>query len=363
MTNVTANFPTGDPIDPRGRLTPEWRAFFLSLFTRSGGTGGNDSAAIRADLNKAINNIADLQAESQKGLPAVDMGAVYSMIFAIEAVAAQAMSSSARTPDERGENGESVGVAQLIQRVAELEQQIEHYRADDALRQRIADLEARIDGAVPVIGDVSQLTGLGTMATQSANAVAITGGSADNIALGGTTPVQGIINTGLYTGQRFGNSGAVVLRSANGTQAAPTQITANTSISSLVSRGYDGTTYRDVASIGAWSDGSISSSSSSGYLSLYTTPSGSTSALERARVTSAGRVLMGPTLPIDNGVDALQVGGSIACASTTMFKSSVSLTNGAAAQSATLTNAPTAGNPTKWVPINDNGTTRYVPAW
>jgi hypothetical protein len=43
--------------------------------------------------------------------------------------------------------------------------------------------------------------------------------------------------------------------------------------------------------------------------------------------------------------------------------SSATMTNGAAAATGTLTNAPTAGNPTKWVAINDNGTTRYIPAW
>lgn len=47
----------------------------------------------------------------------------------------------------------------------------------------------------------------------------------------------------------------------------------------------------------------------------------------------------------------------------TLLATSAALTNGAAAQVATLTNGPTAGNPTKWVPINDNGTTRYIPAW
>jgi hypothetical protein len=46
-----------------------------------------------------------------------------------------------------------------------------------------------------------------------------------------------------------------------------------------------------------------------------------------------------------------------------LIDSSVGLTNGAGASTATLTNAPTAGNPTKWVPIDDNGTTRYIPAW
>lgn len=57
------------------------------------------------------------------------------------------------------------------------------------------------------------------------------------------------------------------------------------------------------------------------------------------------------------------VASDITTGSTTLHKTSVALTNGAAAQSGTLTNAPTAGNPTKWVPINDNGTTRYIPAW
>lgn len=38
-------------------------------------------------------------------------------------------------------------------------------------------------------------------------------------------------------------------------------------------------------------------------------------------------------------------------------------TNGAGASIGTLTNAPAVGDPTKWIPIDDNGTTRYIPAW
>ena len=38
-------------------------------------------------------------------------------------------------------------------------------------------------------------------------------------------------------------------------------------------------------------------------------------------------------------------------------------TNNAAAAAATIANAPVAGNPTKWIPINDNGTIRNIPAW
>ena len=48
---------------------------------------------------------------------------------------------------------------------------------------------------------------------------------------------------------------------------------------------------------------------------------------------------------------------------TILIQSSSALTNGAGALLGTLANSPVAGNPTKWVPINDNGTTRYIPTW
>ena len=46
-----------------------------------------------------------------------------------------------------------------------------------------------------------------------------------------------------------------------------------------------------------------------------------------------------------------------------MLTSGYAFTNNAAAAVGTLTNSPTAGNPTKWIPINDNGTVRNIPAW
>ncbi len=49
--------------------------------------------------------------------------------------------------------------------------------------------------------------------------------------------------------------------------------------------------------------------------------------------------------------------------STTLIKSTVNLANGAGALIGTLTNSPATGNPTKWVPVDDNGTTRYCPLW
>lgn len=38
-------------------------------------------------------------------------------------------------------------------------------------------------------------------------------------------------------------------------------------------------------------------------------------------------------------------------------------TAAATGSAATLLNAPVSGNPTKWVPIDDNSTTRYIPCW
>lgn len=67
-------------------------------------------------------------------------------------------------------------------------------------------------------------------------------------------------------------------------------------------------------------------------------------------------------LNVDGSGTALLAGG-ITTGSATLHTTSVSLTNGAAVALGTLSNAPVAGNPTKWVPINDNGTTRYIPAW
>jgi len=50
-------------------------------------------------------------------------------------------------------------------------------------------------------------------------------------------------------------------------------------------------------------------------------------------------------------------------ASGQLASTSVGYTNNAGAAAGTLTNAPAAGNPTKWIPINDNGTIRNIPAW
>lgn len=46
-----------------------------------------------------------------------------------------------------------------------------------------------------------------------------------------------------------------------------------------------------------------------------------------------------------------------------MHRIAAVVASGGAAGAGTLSNAPVAGNPTKWMPIDDNGVTRYIPCW
>lgn len=67
-------------------------------------------------------------------------------------------------------------------------------------------------------------------------------------------------------------------------------------------------------------------------------------------------------LTIDTSGNGTFAGG-ITTGSTTLQTTSVALSNGSGASVGTLNNAPAAGNPTKWISINDNGTVRKIPAW
>lgn len=90
----------------------------------------------------------------------------------------------------------------------------------------------------------------------------------------------------------------------------------------------------------------------------------------RWKVNTSGHLLAGTDATYDIGASGATrprnafLSGNITIGdATALIKSSVAMNNGAGANTATLTNAPAATNPTKWIPINDNGTTRYIPAW
>lgn len=61
MSDTSANFPAGDPLDPQGRLTPQWRMFFLALFNRTGGTGQTvDISTLQTSIANQGKEISDL---------------------------------------------------------------------------------------------------------------------------------------------------------------------------------------------------------------------------------------------------------------------------------------------------------------
>ncbi len=46
-----------------------------------------------------------------------------------------------------------------------------------------------------------------------------------------------------------------------------------------------------------------------------------------------------------------------------LIRTSTALTDGAGVAAGTLLTSPAAGNPTKWIPVSDNGTVRHIPSW
>ena len=73
--------------------------------------------------------------------------------------------------------------------------------------------------------------------------------------------------------------------------------------------------------------------------------------------------LVTPVLGAATGTSVVLTGDVTTGSAAQFHKTSVNLTNGAGVGAGTLLTAPAAGNPTKWIGINDNGTIRYIPAW
>jgi len=85
--------------------------------------------------------------------------------------------------------------------------------------------------------------------------------------------------------------------------------------------------------------------------------------IETARFSGNKNLLIGYTVE-SASLPRLQVNGAIEFKHAALPGTvGTSFTDNAGAQAATLLNAPLAGNPTKWVSINDNGVTRFIPCW
>ena len=73
--------------------------------------------------------------------------------------------------------------------------------------------------------------------------------------------------------------------------------------------------------------------------------------------------LVTPVLGAATGTSVVLTGDVTTGSAAQFHKTSVALTDGAGVGAGTLLTAPAAGNPTKWIGIDDNGTIRYIPAW
>lgn len=79
-------------------------------------------------------------------------------------------------------------------------------------------------------------------------------------------------------------------------------------------------------------------------------------------VAVTGGTIAGVTLGTAQ-INGAVIDNASALNSNMLLASFQTLTDATGSAAGTLTNAPTAGNPTKWITINDNGITRRIPTW
>ena len=93
------------------------------------------------------------------------------------------------------------------------------------------------------------------------------------------------------------NTNRIVMRKANGTEGTPTIVSSSDVPGNLVSQAYDGNVYRDIAGITFQVDGTPASGIIPGRLAFSTMGTVSGTPTERMRITSAGNVGVGTTVP------------------------------------------------------------------
>lgn len=114
-----------------------------------------------------------------------------------------------------------------------------------------------------------------------------------NVGVGTNTPASKLhVNDGYFTSSGYGATpGALSMLYAKGTAAAPTVVNTASALGYISGSGYDGTTWREAASMVFASEGAISSTSAAGAIAFNTAPAGSIVQVERMRINSGGTVL------------------------------------------------------------------------
>lgn len=212
--------------------------------------------------------------------------------------------------------------------------------------------------------------GIGTYVTAPDSLLTLNANTGASVAPATTTLLHLVgadagLNTITMDAYGSGSQAIISGRLANGTQAAKTEVTSASGILlNLVGYGWNTAAYSIGGAMQVIATGTWTTTSQPAALNFLTVNTGSTALTAAMRIQPSGGVSIGAAaIAADPGIGSLNMTGGITTGSTTLLTTSVALTNGAAAALGTLANAPVAGNPTKWVPINDNGTTRYIPAW
>jgi hypothetical protein len=135
--------------------------------------------------------------------------------------------------------------------------------------------------------------------------------NAGNVGIGTNAPASLLhIEGGNATVQRYSNSGAIVLRRANGTATVPTAVLASEASSIITTRAYDGvSTYKDIAGITIYAAENITPTAAGGIFTIFTTPIGSVSSSERFRIDNAGNVFLGTNTTPGQNTGGLTIQG------------------------------------------------------
>ncbi len=193
------------------------------------------------------------------------------------------------------------------------------------LQTAILQAENALNAANSLAAELSSLIdALGTMAYQEADNVDIDGGDIGDVTFSGTITNSATLNGGTYN--TFTITGTVT-------------------------------------NSGTLSGGTYSAYTMAGSITNSGTVSGGTFSAP----TLSGTITNSGTISGGNASGITVTGGSVDSTLTddqnTLLASSTTLNDNSGAGAGTLTNAPTAGDPTKWVEIDDNGTSRYIPTW
>jgi hypothetical protein len=183
----------------------------------------------------------------------------------------------------------------------------------------------------------------------------------------------------------YGDSSRFTIRRADGTIASPTQVLSGEALGNLQFRGYPSTGgwagAANAAQIIAVAAENFTSTQQGAHLQFSNTLTGGTAIQIGLKLWGSGGVsVISNTDPgagifgvygssiisggLSVGTTQAPVAGHIFINNTLyLMRNKSSWNNGAGVVTATLNNSPSAGNPTKWIPVDDNGTTRYIPAW